>query len=149
MRNSPRSSAESAPCRLEWRPSRWPVLALLILAPLAAASAWLSGVPRPLDWVLAIAALGWGAWQARAYAHRRRRTLVLDAAGNAALDGEQAQAWRVMWRGPLAVVQLVDANGARCQLAWWPDTLPPHLGRELRLAGWQGGTSRHVRPMAP
>lgn len=48
-----------------------------------------------------------------------------------------AQSWsgvRIRLRGPLASVDGIDANGARRCLHWWPDTLPGHERRRLRLA---------------
>ena len=149
MQSSTHSSPESAPCRLDWRPSRWPVLALLILAPLAAGCALLSGVPRPLGWLLAVAALALGLRRARLLAGRRAHALVLDAEGGAALDGAAVRAWQVAWRGPLAIIELVDAQGRRCWLDWWPDTLAAQARRELRLAGQRARAARHTPPMAP
>ena len=149
MQSSTHSLPESAPFRLEWRPSRWPVLALLILAPLAAACALASGVPRPLGWLLAVAALAWGLRQARRLVRRQAHLLVLDTEGGAFLDGAGVQAWRVGWRGPLAIVYLVDADGGRHCLDWWPDTLSAESRRELRLAGRRGDAARHAQPMAP
>lgn len=149
MQSSTHSSPESAPFRLEWRPSRWPVLALLILAPLAAACALASGVPRVPAWLLAVAALAWGLRQARRQLRRQAHVLVLDTEGGAALDGAVVQAWQVGWRGPLAIVHLVDADGASHSLDWWPDTLCAQSRRELRLAGRRGDAARHARPVAP
>ncbi|ADV27158.1 hypothetical protein Psesu_1311 [Pseudoxanthomonas suwonensis 11-1] len=149
MPSSPGSSPASAPFRLEWRPSRWPLLALLILGPLAAACVLLSAIPPLPGRLLALAAFAWGLWQARAHARRARRELVIDAQGTAFLDGEAAQAWMIRWRGPLAVVQLVDHGGRRQDLAWWPDTLPPPARRELRLAAARDHASLHTRAMAP
>lgn len=149
MPNSPGSSPASAPFRLEWRPSRWPSLALLALAPLAAACVLASGVPLRAGAALAGIALAWGLWQAWAQRRQSRHLLVLDADGGALFDGVRVQAWQVRWRGPLAVVELVDDDGRRWRLAWWPDTLPPVARRELRLATRRGRASLYTSPVAP
>ena len=149
MQNWPRSSPASAPFRLEWRPSRWPVLALLILAPLGASCVLLSGVPAPLAWPLAVLAPVWTAWRARRLWRQPARDLVLAADGEAFLDGSRVRLVGVAWRGPLAVVHLVDGQDASRRLDWWPDTLPPAARRELRLAAQRGCVSRLTRAMAP
>ncbi len=148
MPNSPRSSNGSAPCRLEWRPSRWPVLALLVLAPSAAACALLSGVPPLAGAVLAVAALAWGGWQARAYRRLPVRQLVLEATGGAVLDGTRMSEWRLAWHGPLAVMRLRDGPGDCMHLAWWPDTLPAPARRELRLAARRVHAAQRTLPVA-
>ena len=149
MQNWPRSSPASAPFRLEWRPSRWPVLALLILALLGASCVLLSGVPALLAWPLAILALAWGVWQARGLWRQPTRDLVLAADGEAFLDGARVRLVDEAWRGPLAVVHLVDGQDVSRRLAWWPDTLPAAARRELRLAAQRGCVSRLTRAMAP
>lgn len=149
MPSSPNSSPASAPFRLEWRPSRWPVLALLVLAPFSAACVLLSGIPPLPARLLAGAALAWGLWQARSQARRQPHALVVDADGVAILDGCAVQRWKVHWRGPLAFAHLVDVAGRRHTLAWWPDTLPAAARRELRLAARRGHASLHTPPMAP
>src|SRR5687767_14136381 len=64
MRKSLRWSNASVGCHLEWRPSRWLIAAILLLASLAAFSAIASEMPRTWAWPLAIAALAYGAWLA-------------------------------------------------------------------------------------
>ena len=73
MPHSTRSSAGSAACRLEWRPSRWLVVALLALGLLAAGSVIASELPRFAAWPSAAAALACGWWMARREARRPAR----------------------------------------------------------------------------
>lgn len=154
MRNCPPSSPASAPCRLEWRPSRWLRAALLVLALLAPLSVLGSDLPGMIAWPLAVAAGAWGLWSARREAGRAPRQLVLATAAATqvpldTLDGRPVHACRIAWRGPLAFIHLVDRDGRSERLAWWPDTLPPTLRRELRLAAAARAASRRDRPMAP
>jgi toxin CptA len=151
MSNSPRSSSGSAHCRLEWRPSRWLLAALLLLAFLAPLAVLGSELPRHAAWPLAVAAGLYGLWLVRREAGRAPRQLVLgttDAAGDR-LDGQPLQACRLAWRGPLAFLHAIDRDGRDLRLAWWPDTLPPKARRELRLAAAARAASRRQRSMAP
>src|SRR5262245_22106306 len=131
---SPTSSHASAPCRLEWRPSRWVAGALAMLGVLAALSltlcelAWQAGVP------LALLAAGKGLAAARREWNRPSQLFVIAASGQATLDAHPLQDWALQWRGPLAFLRFRGADGRRRHLSWWPDTLPPAARRELRLA---------------
>ena len=151
MPDFPPSSQGSAPCRLEWRPSRWLLAALLLLSLLAPLSVLGSELPRPLAWPLALAAAGHGLRLAWRQAGRAPRLLVLVAAGGGSdlLDGRPLQACRGPWRGPLAFVHAIDRDGRSVRLDWWPDTLPSPRRRELRLAALARHASRRTRPMAP
>ncbi|WP_372013243.1 hypothetical protein [Pseudoxanthomonas sp. 10H] len=154
MPNSPHSSPASAPCRLEWRPSRWLMAALLALALLAPLSILGSDLGPAAAWPLALGAGGYGLWLARREAGRQRRQLVLAPARMAPgmpdmLDGRPLHACRIRWRGPLAFVHVTDRQGRSERLVWWPDTLPPPRRRELRLAAAARTASRRDRPMAP
>ena len=154
MPNSLRSSPASAPCRLEWRPSRWLLAALLVLSVLAPLSVLGSDLPRAGAWPLAIGAAGYGLWLVRREAGRARRLLVLGAAHmpggpRDTLDGRPVQACRISWRGPLAFVHLLDLDGRELRLAWWPDTLPAAQRRELRLAAGSPDAGRHRGDRAP
>lgn len=151
MRSSPISSPESAPCRLEWRPSRWLLAALGLLVVLAPLSLIGSGMPRALAWPLAVAVFAAGLWQLRREAGRAPRQLVLATAraGADSLDGDPLRACDVTWRGALAFVHALHRDGRSVRLAWWPDTLPAPLRRELRLAVAARAASRRDRPMAP
>ncbi len=150
MPHSGRWSNASAPCRLEWRPSRWLAGALAALATLTAFSVFASGMPRIAAWPLVLASLGWGVRQAWMELRQPRREWVFPG-GEAPilLDGLPVEAVQVEWRGPLAFVRWRGPEGRIRRLAWWPDTLPAARRRELRLAAGQGEASRSRRTMAP
>ena len=134
MSKSHRSSSASASCRIEWRPSRliaaW-LAALMLLAPFSVLA---SGMPRWLAWPLAIAAAvtAWGV--RRRWCRMPKRSLLVRAEGPLSVDGELFPEWRLEWRGPLAFLHWRGADGRIAGLSFWPDTLPPALRRELRLA---------------
>ena len=104
--------------RLEWRPSRWLVAALALIAILAPIAVLASEMPRLFAWPLAATAFAYGAWRAWHEARRPPRSLEWPIPGA-----------RVHWRGPLLFVR---APGLR--LSWWPDTLAPDTRRELRVS---------------
>ncbi len=150
MTHSLHSSSASVSCRLEWRPSRWLIGALLLLAILAALSILASEMPPVAAWPLAIVALAYGGWQARTESRKRHRDFVFS--GNdlpTMLDGRPVEAVVVQWRGPLAFVSWRGCDGRRERLAWWPDTLPAACRRELRLAAGGQDAARHRAAMAP
>ena len=145
-----RLSSGSASCRLEWRPSRWLVGALLLLAASAAFSLLASEMPRIAAWPLALCVLAHGAWRVRAESRKPRHELMFP--GNdlpVLLDGHPIEAAGVQWRGPLAFVSWRGRDGRRQHLAWWPDTLPAMSRRELRLAVGGDPASRQPQAMAP
>ncbi|GAA5074916.1 hypothetical protein [Lysobacter panacisoli] len=148
MPNSLRSSNASAPCRLEWRPSRWLIVALFALGILAALAVLTCEMPMPCAIPLAIGAIGQGIWSARREARRPRYWLVIAPTGQATLDGQALAAWSVQWRGPLAFLRYREASGQRGRLCWWPDTLPSPARRELRLAVPVQGDARSHASMA-
>ncbi|WP_236685880.1 hypothetical protein [Pseudoxanthomonas suwonensis] len=121
---------------------------MTLLAPLSVLG---SDLPRIAAWPLAAAAAAYGLWQLRREAGRAPRQLVLatTAGGIDTLDGQPLQACRIAWRGPLAFVHAIGHDGRGQRLAWWPDTLPRPLRRELRLAAAARAASRRDRPMAP
>ena len=154
----PRSSISSLPsgtCRIEWRPSRWPLVALLLLAVAAPAAVMASAVPEPRRAPLAALA---GLW-ALVLARRERQSVpcVLDWPGGRAparlqpcaggdrsdrgadaTAGVRLHAVRVEFRGPL--VRLLGRDDAGCtrRLLWWPDTLSAEARRRLALAARAG-----------
>ncbi len=149
MPNSHASSHVSAPCRLEWRPSRWLTAALLFLAAGAALSAMASDLPVIVSVPMALFAAVYGAWLAARERARPVRQLV--ATPDMALwriDGEPMPGLRVDWRGALLFVRWESPVGRAC-LVWWPDTLSPPQRRELRLAAPSRGTARDAGSMAP
>jgi hypothetical protein len=150
MAHSHRLSSGSVNCRLEWRPSRWLIGALLCLAVLAAFSVLASEMPRRAAWPLALAALAWGAWRAWRHAHLPPQGFVFPGNELAAMwDGQPIQDAQLQWRGPLAFLSWSDRSGQRQRLAWWPDTLPPARRRELRLAVGNGDAAPRRPGVAP
>jgi len=128
-------SIASAPCRLEWRPSRLLAVSLLMLGLLAAAALIGSEIPGPLAWPAGFVAFGHGLWLGRRELLWPTRSLLIPARDGAALlDGVVMADFDVQWRGPLAFVRWRDAQGRRQRMQFWPDTLPAHARRELRLA---------------
>lgn len=128
-------SNTSAPCRLEWRPSKLLAAALLALGMLAAGSVLAAEIPGPAAWPMAFAALAYGQWLARRELKRPGRTLLVPSGKGVALfDGVAMGGMEVQWRGPLAFVQWRNPQGLRGRMQFWPDTLPAPSRRELRLA---------------
>jgi toxin CptA len=149
MSISRRSSNASAPCRFEWRPSRWLAAALAGLGILGACAVLASEMPRPIDWLIAIAALSWGMREARAELARQPRQLIWAANGSLGIDGDSVGRARLRWRGPIAFLDWRDGAGRRRVLAWWPDTLAAPQRRELRLAAARAVSSATRPSMAP
>ncbi|HJR73318.1 MAG TPA: hypothetical protein VJ806_06735 [Luteimonas sp.] len=150
MPKSPRWSNGSVSCRLEWRPSRWAIGAIVLLGAFAAFAVLASEMPRPWAWPLAAATAIYAAWRARREARQPVRTWVWP--GNerpATVDGVPAWDALVVWRGPLAFVRWRDADGRRRYAVWWPDTLPAARRRELRLAAAAARASPSAASMAP
>lgn len=134
MQTSTRSSSTSAPCRLEWRPSRWATGALILLAALAPLCILQSEMPRPVAWPLAVLAGAWGLLDAMREWRRPARVFAFGPGlAGASLDGRPLASAVVHWRGPLAFLRWRDAAGQGGWLAWWPDTLPVDARQRLRL----------------
>lgn len=139
------SSSASSTCHIDWRPSRWLLLALRALGLLAGLSVHLSALPDGLRWPLAALAAAEG-WR---LAHReaRRPPLTLFAAGkglrimNGGEETTPLQAPRLREQGPLTLLCATLPCGRALRLAWWPDTLHAAGRRQLRLA--VAATSRH------
>ena len=150
MPNPPSSSPGSAPCRLEWRPSRRLLLAYATLIPLACAGAWLSALPAALAGPLCLALVLAGARRWRWLALRPPRRLLIRLPGRpSCVDGLPVADLRVTWHGPLARVSWRRGPGWRQALLFWPDTLPPPRRRELRLAACRRAVSPLPPGMAP
>lgn len=128
------SSSASSPCRLELRPSPWLQAALLVLSLLGPVALWLSEAPAALAWPLGLTALVWGVWSIRRERRRPVRTLLLPCEGPVLVDADAVDEFALDWRGPFAFLSWRDAQGRVQRHALWPDTLPPPLRRELRLA---------------
>ena len=149
MSHSIRSSNASAPCRLEWRPSRWLIVSLLALSALAAFSVVISEMPCPFAWPLTLMAAGYGSWLGNREARRPPHQLVWPIEGTPLLDGLALQDAQLQWRGPLAFLRWRDGEGQLQHLTWWPDTLPARSRRELRLAAASTAGTRPAASMAP
>jgi toxin CptA len=118
MPHSPPWSDTSATCRLEWRPSRWLVGALIALAMLAPFAVLVSEMPRVAAWPLGLVACAHGLRQAWREWRKPPRALVVPLA--------QAS---LHWRGPLLFLRCGSERAS-----WWPDTLDAGQRRELRIA---------------
>ncbi len=147
MPNSRHWSTVSAPCRLEWRPSRLLAVALCSLGALAGLS--LLSCELPLIWSApaAVMAAFEGGRLARRHLRQPARHLVLGE-GAPRLDGTPLDDVRLQWRGTLAFLSYRDGRGTRQRLAWWPDTLDARARRELRLAWAVQADARAPRSMA-
>lgn len=143
------SSSASLPFRYELRSSRWETGAMSILALLAPFSVIASGLPRAVAWPVAVLALVAGVLWTRRRARRPARLLSIDPAGDARLDGRRIDALVIVWRGPLAFLHWHEDGRRRETHVCWPDTLPPPLRRELRLAGEALSAVRRRDAMAP
>lgn len=140
----------SAPCRLEWRPSRLLGGSLLSLGALAAVSILGSEIPALAAWPMAFAVLVYAIRLAGRERRRPVRGLTLPAGdGVVLLDDVPMTDLDVQWRGPLAFVQCRDMHGVRQRLQFWPDTLPASGRRELRLAMIARAAAPPARSMAP
>ncbi|KRD39546.1 hypothetical protein ASE35_04155 [Lysobacter sp. Root916] len=133
MPNSTRSSNASAPCRLEWRPSRGLACALVAIGLLAAGAVLSSELPAPGSLPLAAGAALYGAWLARRELRSAPQQLVVSADA-VSLDGAPLDQPALQWRGPLAFLRYRDGCGRLRYRIWWPDTLDSTGRRELRLA---------------
>ncbi len=150
MTNSTRSSSTSAVCRLEWRPSRWGLSALVVLSLSAPVAVLASQMPRAIAWLLAGFALVHGGWLVVRERGQPRRQLVWPAGtGPVTVDGEPVAEPTLQWRGPLAFLQWREHGGGVQRLVYWPDTLPAARRRELKLAAQGRAAALHAASMAP
>lgn len=148
MSNSPHWSSGSAPCRFEWRPSRWVVAALCLLTLLAALSVPASNLRAAVAWPLTGVVLVHGLWLGRREWRRHPRE-VLIRRDVVEVDGVRVADFHVRWRGILAFAQWRDDNGKVQRLVWWPDRLAAAERRELRLAAAVETLPREAASMAP
>lgn len=144
-----RSSNASAPCRFEWRPSRWVTAALCALTVLAPLSIWASNLPAVLAWPLAILAASWAAGSAWRHACTAPLSIVVPAEGDVTVAGQIVDGFDVRWRGALAFLSWRDGAGRGHRLALWPDVLDPATRRELRLVVAARAAVRIGGPVAP
>lgn len=122
---------------------------LAALGVLGACAALASELPRPVDWLIAIAALFRGLGQARVEMARQPRQLAWAANGSLSIDGESVADARLRWRGQVAFLDWRNRDGRRTVLDWWPDTLAAPQRRELRLAAARAVSAATRPSMAP
>lgn len=143
------SSSASSPCRFDLRPSRWPVAVLAALSVLAPFSVFASEMTLWIAIPLALLAMVTSAALAIREARRPPLRVVIEAPNRVSIDDALVDGFRVKWRGPLAFAHWRDAEGRRQTRSMWPDTLPPQLRRELRLAIPESDAARNPDSMAP
>ena len=149
MPHSIYSSSASAPCRIDWHPSRWLAGALVAIGILAALSVLGSEIPRISGLPIAVLAILDGFHLSRASLRSPPRMLVWPIGGAPLLDGKTLDEPQLHWRGPMAFLRWRDEKGRIQRLAWWPDTLPSAARRELRVAAAEAFAASQVASMAP
>lgn len=149
MPSPPRSSPGSAPCRLEWRPSRWQCGAQLLITALAPWMLCSSDLPAGLHWPASLLALVVGGGQAwRYWRTPAQRIVILPGEALAQVDGKAVKDLQLSDRGVLLQLAWRQQGRRRWRL-FWPDTLAPASRRELRLAVRARCISRSRPAVAP
>lgn len=149
MPHPPPSSPGSAPCQLEWQPSRWQCRALIAMGALMPWALWATDLPTPWGLASGFVAMA-GTWlEAWRYARGPGCMFVIPAdEGPAQVDDAPVEDLQMRRRGPL--VQLAwRQQGRRHWRLFWPDTLPQAQARELRLAVRAHCISRSPPAVAP
>ena len=109
-----------------------------------------SEVPMCVSIPLALFATGYGLCSALGELRRPTHGLVIPLNDMAAtIDGAEMNDFQVVWRGPLAFLQWLGADGRRHRLQGWPDSLDSAARRELRLATAARTPARSPRSVAP
>lgn len=127
--------------------------ALTLLGVLAALSILLSDAPRIVAWPGAVIAMGWGAWLARSETRKPVLDIVIRPAERGAMpvatvDGRTCQVLRLRWRGPVAFLDLEDADCTR-RIVLGPEVLTAPVRRELRLIVPRGAAASARPSVAP
>ena len=154
MPTSPPSSTPSADCRIDWRPSRLQVAALVLLAMLAGAAVMASALPAPSRPLLAGLATLHGLLLARRSAAAAPQVVACDPAGWTLRPRHDGRARRLLGvvvdtRWPLLRLRARDVAGRRVTLVWWPDTLAGDERRRLaRIARAGTDTDNSLPSMA-
>lgn len=149
MRTPFRSWKRSAPCRCDWRPSRWQIAAHLTFALLTPLAVLASGVPAPYRWPAALLAAALAAGQGWRYARQpERRIMILPADALVTVDAVPVDDLTLHDRGWLLQLQWRSQARRHARL-FWPDTLPAEGRRELRLAVRAYCISRSRPAVAP
>lgn len=149
MPRPPPSSPGSAPCQLEWQPSRWQCRALIAMGALMPWALGATDLPTPWGLASGFVAMA-GTWlEAWRYALRPGCIFVIPADEDPAqVDDAPVEDMQMRRRGPL--VQLAwRQQGRRHWRLFWPDTLPQAQARELRLAVRAHCISRSPPAVAP
>ena len=133
------SSDTSSTFRIDWRPSRVLLAALMLMAVLSAIALALSDLAPWAVATLSILAITHALRLTWREARRPASVLVLTREGarlvsSDGLTPEPLHDLRWHLRGPIAVLWARHTGGRRLCLSWWPDTLPPTVRRQLRLA---------------
>ncbi len=151
MPNSPHWLQNSPACRIDWRPSRWPRAALLVLAACALLAVWASALDAIACVLMSCAVVVHAAWSWRRERCRAQCRLWLPGGGRAAeVDGVAVAGLHLLRRGPLWVLRIEGGTAATpTALAWWPDTLDLAARRELALAVEAHAAAPARLPMAP
>ena len=150
MHGPPSSSPASAPCRLDWQPSRWPRIWLILLTGLAVLALWRSALPAAwaLPASLSVVVIGRRQWRREGRASSVCIVMALDGAVTL-VDGRPVSGLRVQWFGPLVCLSWREANGRGDRRVVWPDNLAAGQRRELRLAASNANISPSRQGMAP
>src|SRR5690606_34358915 len=147
------SSAASSTFRIDWRPSRAWLAAIVLLTLSAAVAPWLSALAPAWAGLASLTAMAWGFRLWRRERHRPACELLYDGGRWWLLPvrGRIAPLVRTVWvlRGPFAWLRAEDALGRRWRLAWTPDNLPAPARRELRLAVSAGTIPAALPLVAP
>ena len=142
-------SSASAICQLEWRPSPALAWALRLLGLLGAVAVLNCELPSVVAWPVALVPLAHGAWLGHRHGQQPTRRLWWIAGRLPELDGIALREAHMHWRGPLVFLRGRDADGRVLRLAWWPDTLPRAVRRELRLVAQVPPVTPTTPAMAP
>ncbi|WP_261997386.1 hypothetical protein [Stenotrophomonas sp. Ste96] len=143
------SSPGSAPCQLEWHPSRWQCRALIAMGALMPWALWATELPAPWGLALGLVAMV-GTWlEAWRYARGPGCAFLIPLHDEPAqVDGEAVEDLQMRRRGPLLQLRW-RYEGRRHWRLFWPDTLPAAQARELRLAVRAHCISRSPPAVAP
>jgi toxin CptA len=104
---------------------------------------------RAIAWPVAVLASILGLAMTIREARRPPLWVVIEAPDRVSIDDAPVNDVRVQWRGVLAFMRWRDAAGRRHARSLWPDTLPPRLRRELRLAIPESNAGRDRDSVAP
>jgi toxin CptA len=134
MRIASRRASAFGQCRVVWRPSRWVIVAIVVMGLAIVPAILVSDVPGLLAATLVLVAPVWAVRLAIREHRRPPRVFVVRPDGAMTLDDMPLEHCTVHWRGRLAFVRARDSDGRPHRLAFWPDVLPARGRRALRLA---------------